>query len=498
MPERILILRGLCAFALLALTPLVPAADFLVGAGQTYASVSAALTAAGNGDTIIIKDSGVYDEPATVTINKQVAIVAEPGQNPTIRFTGATGTVGFLTAAGAGGGRIGSIGGGKINIDRNMPPTSNVGGAVAIGVAGIAAAETYTLENLYITGFVTNAVHAAGVRGTLNFNVVEIDRKYTDAHRLTFPIPTITSGIRILSSTVANATNFGATFNFTRVSVHNVDSHAIIFSTSSNQILDSIVANIDTCEFTTLNHGALIMNNCSNVTMNITNTFLQGGGGARTSTTIPVVAHSTWGALRYSFTTATATATHFAGGNVNVTNSVIALEPGFGTQSVVDFPGGTLNSNNINLTIDHCDIVAPLGATAITTDSIRSRRAFTFGASTNRNVTLTNSNIFGPEFNDAITTPARIAGLLMATGSTGTNNIDYNNLWVSDYPTSGVVVGNHEVTPARDPLYTDRTNRDFRYTDPIILTASDTGGPLGVNSIMANIVPVELSSFGLN
>ena len=57
--------------------------------------------------------------------------------------------------------------------------------------------------------------------------------------------------------------------------------------------------------------------------------------------------------------------------------------------------------------------------------------------------------------------------------------------------------GAGEVIPGVDPGYVDVTNRDFRVTNPAILSASTTGTPLGTNRIFVNFVPVELSAFGL-
>ncbi len=486
----------LISLVLVAFSSSAFAVDLLVGAGQTYTSVSAALTAAAAGDTIIIMDSGTYTEAATLTINKSVAIVAAAGANPTLTCSGTTGIPVVNVVAGAAGGRLGSVGGGKINVDRAFA-IGGLANAAGINVAGIATGETYTIENVYVTRFTTGGIQSSGVRGTLNLNVVEIDGNFSEADRNLIPVPPAPrAGIRIFGTTLAAGPvsgNFGGTFNLNRVSVHNIDSHCLILNTSSGAYLNDVKLNVDTCEFSTYQHGGLIFGNNTGVVANVDNCYFMVGGGVVNASGVMV--HSGWSALRFAWTTATAGT---AGGNITVTNSVLAHWPNFSTVGVVNYPGGSANSNNVNTTIDHCDIIVPLGATSITTDSIRSRTGIVFGRSTNRNITLTNTNIYGPDYNDAITTPARISGLLLASGSTGTNNIDYNNFWVSDYPTSGVTVGNHEVTPARDPLYTDRANRDFRYTDPIILTASSTGGPLGVNAIMANIVPVELSSFGLN
>jgi hypothetical protein len=85
-----------CLQYLLALT-LVPAyaqaADLHVGAGQTYATIADAQTAATNGDTIVVHN-GTYDEAPTGgggingwSWNKDVNIVAAPGAKPTMICT---------------------------------------------------------------------------------------------------------------------------------------------------------------------------------------------------------------------------------------------------------------------------------------------------------------------------------------------------------------------------------------------------------------------------
>ena len=438
-------------------------------------------------------DSGTYNEAATLTINKSVSIIAAPGQAPTLGCSGAAAYSVVTVAAGSAGGRIGSNDGGRITIDRGWAPTNTLSGGYGIQVTGLGLGEMFTIENVNIKNFSTGGINCTGARGILNVSNVDLDGGFIEAHRTIVPVPAYKVGFRLTGTTATGTGNNGGTFNLTRVMIRNVDFHAILLNNSSTSYLKDITLNIDTCDISTWQHGAVTLGNNANLTVNVTNSVLRAGGGAHNVNSVMV--HSAWSAFRYNYNLAASSMA--PSGTLNVTRTVMGLWPNFGTSSVVSFPG-TNSSSDMNITIDHCDLIVPLGATNITTDSIRSRTAVSLSASQNRNFTFTNNNIFGPDYNDAITTPARISGILMASGSTGTNNIDYNNLWVSDWPTSGVTVGNHEVTPARDPLYTDRANLDFRYTDPIILTASDTGGPLGVNSIMANIVPVELSSFGLN
>ena len=151
----------LISLVLVAFSSSAFAVDLLVGAGQTYTSVSAALTAAAAGDTIIIMDSGTYTEAATLTINKSVAIVAAAGANPTLTCSGTTGIPVVNVVAGAAGGRLGSVGGGKINVDRAFA-IGGLANAAGINVAGIATGETYTIENVYVTRFTTGGIQSVG------------------------------------------------------------------------------------------------------------------------------------------------------------------------------------------------------------------------------------------------------------------------------------------------------------------------------------------------
>ncbi len=48
-----------------------------------------------------------------------------------------------------------------------------------------------------------------------------------------------------------------------------------------------------------------------------------------------------------------------------------------------------------------------------------------------------------------------------------------------------------------NPGYVEAESGDMRYTNATLKTADSTGGAIGTDAIFTNIVPVELSAFGL-
>ncbi len=476
--------------------------DLLVGVGQPYATIADALTAAVDGDTIRITDSGVYTE--TLGISKRVNIIADIGQTPTIRP--AAGTIAaVITGVGANGGQFGSISGGKIIVDRGIAKGATVtANLFGIHVAGIDTGETYTIENVYITGFTTSGISvqntgattvpvppiasvAYGVRGTLNINYVEVDNTFEPAEQISASNPAIATGIRVVGSSTAQAYNFGCTLNMKYVKVHRVNSHGVILNTSSTAHLQNVTLNMDNCEISTIQHGALILGNNTNFNVTANECLFLGGGG-------PLAAQSSWQVIRFG----PRDATYNPSGNFTFNRCVAMMWPERGSQSVFVLRPA---SNDVNVKIDHCDIIAPLGGPTGDPAIPRARLAVEFDTGTNRNLEITNTIIYGPAFDDTITTPVYIDGIRLVEEGAENNvvTLNHNSVFVSGVPYSAnLTPGAQEVIPAHDPMYLDMANWDFRVDNGSILsTASSTGGPIGSNRMFKNAVPVELSSFGL-
>ncbi len=497
---KLTLLKRIGLVALMALVTsssfVATAAERLVGASQTYSTIAAAIEAAADGDTIRITDSGVYTE--TLVINKRLDIVANAGQTPTIRTAAAT-LSSVITTTGANGGKFGSIDGGKITVDRNQPNSVGTASLFCFLVGGIDTGQTYTIENVYCTGFTTSAIAADqvaasttppitavayGVRGTLNINYVEMDKQLEASELVSASNPPIATGLRIVGSNTSLQINFGGTFNLLYTKIHRINSHGIVVNHSSSSHLQNITINLNNCEITTLQHGALTLGNNTNLTVNANETLFLGGGG-------PAAAHSSWECIRYSSNTP---ATYNPSGNINLTRCVMMLHPERGAQAVI----GLRVSPNVNLTMDHCDVIAPLGG-ATSTLPARARNAIHFMSSTDRNITLTNNIIYGPERNDTNSTTTQ--GIVL--DPTGVENnvvtLNHNNVFVSGTPYSAnLTPGANEIIPAKDPMYLDRANWDFRTDNGSGLrTVSSTGGPIGTDRIFLNAVPVELSTFSL-
>lgn len=95
----------------------VSAAEILVPAHHD--TISSAVAAANTGDTIRITNSATYIE--RLLINKNITLLADPGQSPVIRANGLVNYV-IRTTAGAAGAQIGSNAGGRIIIDADSNP----------------------------------------------------------------------------------------------------------------------------------------------------------------------------------------------------------------------------------------------------------------------------------------------------------------------------------------------------------------------------------------
>ena len=106
---------GICLFGGLLLLAASQASAATINVPADWDTITSAVAAAGPGDTVLITNSGIYQED--LRISKKVAIVAAPGQSPTVKYNGGSPPVYFQ--AGSNGAQLGSISGGKISFDGN-------------------------------------------------------------------------------------------------------------------------------------------------------------------------------------------------------------------------------------------------------------------------------------------------------------------------------------------------------------------------------------------
>lgn len=132
----------LLAVALVATGSVGLSAELLVP--SQYATIGAAITAAQNGDTVIIEDSNIYVDD--VFLNKPITVQAAAGETPTVRPTGDN-SYALLFGADANGAQFGSNDGGTITIDFSQGL-----GAVNRGIYHNYNTGVTTIENVVIEG----------------------------------------------------------------------------------------------------------------------------------------------------------------------------------------------------------------------------------------------------------------------------------------------------------------------------------------------------------
>lgn len=132
-----------CCAALMLLAPGFSMAATINVPGD-HATISAAVAAAANGDTVLITDSSIYAE--AVQINKPITLMAAPGQSPVIRGAGETASYIIRTVTGADGAQIGSNAGGRIILD----PNAAVGPVRYLSPEHSGGAGVVTFENLLV------------------------------------------------------------------------------------------------------------------------------------------------------------------------------------------------------------------------------------------------------------------------------------------------------------------------------------------------------------
>ncbi len=377
--------------------PHVEAATLLVP--DDYPSVNFAMDASSDGDTIRITDSGVYNE--NLVISKAINLEADTGQNPVIQGTGTTSSVIWSDNRSLGA-RIGSLDGGQIVIDGGGFDTVSV-----ILGNGHDGAGTVLYENLLIRNpHADKSMIFPSAAGNTTYRNIEIDA----GNVCQFPIRLDFLG--------------GKQLTFEGCSLSNApDIGFFCGNPTGSGTVDIIDCNIESAQ-----RPVLIQPTSGPFTFNIERSWIRNTDTAQSWQTI---------SLRGDATV------------FNATESVIENQgPG---NAFLFFPG----VGNLDLILDHCDIIA-------------SGVAFFFEGASNRSFTITNSNI--------VSGSVGFGGALDPGDVFTVNN---NNVpgGYNSFPT-----GSSDVIPGQAPDYLNPGLGDFRYSTTALLMADADGGPIGVNN----------------
>lgn len=450
----------LTAICLVCLTSMAHAALSVTVPGD-YATINAAVAAVDAGGTITITDSATYVERG-MTIDKSLKIFAAAGQSPLIQndATSTSAVVPFTFTQTSGDVQIGSNSGGRIRLQYNRLASGN---ATQFMLFRHTTDTLVTIENVDVL--------CTGVTTVQSPHFTQADRNY--ANRVIIRNVDVNQNFATVTSAsygVVIGTTAAVYSNPTRSPVYLLDRVRIKgynrsgvwnqFRGAELNIVDSEVGVLGQ-KNTAGNYpwGGFINNQaaCPFVGRFTTSVFRGAAAG-----------HAVWiGSCGSSVTLSRCVAIQQYTISATAPNGALYLGANSGT-AVVDTP-------RMTVTADHCDFVdlSPVNnfSAAIAT------RIATGDARTTYVLTVSNSNIYSAA-NKAFN----------ATLKTGVNpdeiHSDHNNVY-GQGTSAGYTAGTGDI--AFDPMYTNASASDVRYSNNTLKTADSAGAPVGTNASYADV-----------
>jgi hypothetical protein len=460
---------------------IMTAASFVVSAqGATWnvpaAFLSDAVTSAGPGDTIIITDSGT-ETSAIYISTPSLTIKAAAGQTPIL-------TNDVNLNPGAQGGQFGSNDGGRIQMGDGVVDPGNW------FISADYTTGTFTLENLYIaaTEEVIKETSDDGITSTMVLNMNDIDINY--------------SGTRYSNAIWWRR---GGNINMNRVTMRNVDAGGCIRVGVGGY---NCTFNLSNCELLAIDsesgggfnniqaaYPILVADQCvmrgaravnlaeggSSVTITRSALIAMGNSTLRTDLTYDAAGWN-WYRLE-GFEQA---ASLFVSGfslcpTPQSHQDAYAQGPGRNPAWSMDY-WTTEEVRPTDVYVDHCDLISS-GSAVLICDY----------ETTNRHVTITNSNLI------ALNTDPVVTATLNAFDSLTIDHCNVHNMgtgprWGGETTEIAAGVTNDYDL---DPGYVDWEAYNFAYSDSTLATGDDSGGAVGIAASLVGQVPVELSTFTL-
>jgi hypothetical protein len=450
---------------------ILTAASFVVSAqGATYSvplsALSDAITTATDGDTIIITDSATDD--VFRRIEERLTIKAAPGQRPILLND-------IDIDNGAQGGQFGSNDGGRIQLGDGVddPGAAHISIDITTG--------TFTFENLYVAA-TEEVVRETGWNGVSSDTVItfnDVDINYA-GDRQSFAFWWRNDGI----------------INMNRVTMRN-GSSGILRGTGE----DKNWFNLNNCEiladdssgrggFQKIQDGFVYLRADQCVFRGGNAVSFKEGGSSSTITRSALIAMGptvvntadfryepgwNWYRLEGTEPPSSLLVSGFCLSEGDWQDGETA---GNGSSTLSAWTSDTVRGTYV--TMDHCDLISS-GCALLFQDY----------NSTNRQVTITNSNLI------ALNADAVVTASLNAFDSL---TLDYCNIHsLGTGPRLGGETGSYTVSNDYDldPDYTNWQSNNFSYSDSTLATGADDSSAVGIGSSLAGLVPVELSTFTL-
>lgn len=428
------IMRLMAGLGLLGLASISQAAVVNVTGGGD--ALKNAWAAAANNDVLQINDSLTYNGGIYLD-GKKVDIVAAVGQSPTIQPDGASSYIFQVSTTGAAS-QLGAVGMGQIIINTSSTITD-------VFRFLHNAPSKFVAQNLQINFAFSG--YAVFPRDTTNGDI-----ELTEVN--------ITGNSNVADQKFVRVDGFnGRTVTFNRCDMRNVSRLAL--GSSSWAICGfgytgGGTLNLNSCVIDSGNHSSIIRELIlldqgagNGFTINIDNSFIQRR-------------------MAGNFQTFRIRASNI---NLNMTNSAMTNPADYRTLDLLIQP------DNCNINLNHCDFVA-------------FARNLSFESLNGGSLTVTNCNVVNLGGGDA-------GFYIVSDALFATRVSNYNNVFGAADAYGSMPQGANEILPPVDPAYADITNGDFRPGAASLTTAGQGGSAVGSNRSYANVVPVELSTFGV-